>query len=148
MDLLLIDRIYYKVLSMSVNKKIILDQNCHELAGPLNAVNFNKVYTIDKLGIDSQQASNDLVIHKKIKELGAKTPQSGYLFITKNSKHFKNPQGYDILWVPDKINVRDFSESFKQWVINIRKPARNFIFKTTKTRERGGTPYSIEPVKL
>lgn len=145
MDTRIIDRVYYKVLAMALEKKFILDQNCQELLEPLKSVGMNRVYTIQKLGFDAQSETKDSVLHKRLKAVGGQTPRSGFLFITKNAKHFKNPDGYDILWIPDKINTREFVESFKQWVINLRKPAQKVVYQAVKTREKTGRPYSFEP---
>jgi hypothetical protein len=129
----ILSKAFYRVLSMPVHKKIILDQNVQspELMNALAAVGVDNVYTIAVLGLDPNKETDDRNIEKKMTAFGKKTPNSGYLFITKNAKDFaKKPNGYDVLWVPDKIKVKEFAESFRTWLsLSIPLVARNKIYE-------------------
>ena len=145
----LVDKIFYHIMAMASDQKIILDQNTHGLKDSLEAVNFNKVYDLSILKLDPQVETDAGVIHKKLKKLGATTPNSSFLFITKNAIHFKNPDNYDVLWVPDKFNPQFLAESIKQWLATQPKRGpKNLILQANKSNSKHTTRYTIEVVNL
>lgn len=139
---MLIDKVYYRILSMALSRKIILDHNVSDesLIQGLDAVGISKVFTLEKLGLDPVQ-SPDWLIKKKLKSLGSK--KSGFLFITKNCKHFKDPNGYAVLCVPDKIKVKDFVESVRIWLAPLPKNPKNRVYYANKTSKKDSTAYEI-----
>jgi len=143
-----ISKTLYRILAMPVRKKIILDQNLHSptLINALNAVGVDNVYTVEILGLNPHQETSDRDIEKKLIALGKKTPNSGYLFLTKNAKDFtKKPSGYDVLWVPDKINVKSFAESFRPWLsLSVPLKATNKIYKARVARGPSDLGYAFD----
>jgi hypothetical protein len=140
---LIADKLFYRILAMSLDKKIVLDQNVHDLLPILGEVGARKVYDIGKLGFDPNAETEDSEIHRRLKLAGAKTPNSGILFITNNRKHFKKPEGYDILWVPNKFNIKDLCETIKLWLYAQPKEPQNKIFVATKMNLKYAAPYHI-----
>lgn len=146
----ILTQMFYRVLAMPSSKKIILDQNLWGtgLVDTLHAVNINKVYNISYLGLDPSATTEDAVIHKKLVKLGKKTPNSGFLFITKNAKHFKSPTHYDVLWVPDKLNLKNFVEALKSWLSLTPLRATNTVYQANATRSKYSQAYEFTALRL
>ena len=144
----IISKALYRILAMPVRKKIILDQNIQSptLMSVLSAVGVDKVYTIELLGFDPNQETEDRDIEKKLTALSRKTPNSGFLFITKNAKDFaRKPQGYDVLWIPDKLDMKAFAESIRPWLsLSMPLAPRNKIFKARSARGPSDLGYAFD----
>lgn len=141
-----VDKMFYKILAMPSDKKVVVDQNVSNLIEPLKSVGVNKVYDVSKLGLDPQSETDDNIqIKKRLKELGKQTPNSGFLFITRNGKHFKNPDRYDVLVLPDKLDIQGFVESFKQWLVLMpSKAAKSKVYKAKKRDSKYSADYVFE----
>lgn len=131
------DRFYYKILAMAVNKKIIVDQNAMDLLQYFEAVGLTHVKDISALGLDPQKTADDIQqIHKRLKKSAKATPNSNYLFLTRNGKDFPSPDGYDVVWLPSTYNAKDFSEAFKAWVVFTPKKSANVVYQVKKTNSK------------
>lgn len=142
-------KLFYKIMAMSVNKKLLLDQNVHDnnLICALNSVGIRHVKDISWLGFNKEASTKDSEIARKLSVLSRRTPNSGYLFITRNYNDFPNPKGYDVLEIPQNINIRDFVESFKQWLTLMpNNKSQNKIYRAIKSRQKGTTPYVFETI--
>lgn len=133
-----------KILAMTVDKKVMIDQNLHGLIEALKDAGINRVWDISKLGLDPHQHTEDLEIRRRIQKMTQKTPNSGILFITNNEKHFLSPKGFDVLVIPQPYDKAKLVETVKSWIILLPKRAQNRIFKAVKYNGKHGFGYTIE----
>ena len=133
-----------KILAMTVDKKIVIDQNLHSLIDALKDIGIKKVWDISKLGLNPQQPSEDKDIKQRIQKLTEKTPRSGILFITNNEKHFLNPKGYDVLIIPQPFNLTKLVESLKPWIVSLPQYHQNQIFRAVRYTGKQGYGYVVE----
>jgi len=134
------------ILAMSVKKKILLDEGVRDLARFLPELGIERVTMIEDH--DLHEGTPDTEIVRKLKQLA--TPKAGYLFITKNGKHFISSiaKQFDVLII-DNVNTADanFLVSFKQFLGTIGKEPTGTVYKARKSGDRGTPGYIFVPIR-
>ena len=133
-----------RILAMAVNKKIVVDQNLHEIIPSLKKVGISHVWDISKLKLNPNQSTEDKEIIRRLKEEGKQTKNSQFLFITNNEKDFLNPKEFDVLVVPQNSNDANMIATIKAWLTSsVIKQAQNKVFRVYKTTGAGDYGYVI-----
>jgi hypothetical protein len=94
---------YFKLLSLSVDKKILLDETCRWLKPLLEELKFTAIYTMQDLDLPTTASANEIVF--KLHNSNSKKQRgSGFLLITCRDKTFnkKVTANFDILVIPKK----------------------------------------------
>ena len=134
-----------ETVGMSVKKKILVDEGVRDLARSLPELGIKRVSMPEDHDLKLGGPDKDIV--RKLKKLA--TPRAGYLFITKNGKHFKSTiaKEFDVLIV-DGINTLDirFLLAFKSWLSNIGGEPTGTVYRARKSADKGTSGYVFQPI--
>lgn len=134
------------VISMPVDKKIIVDGNVENLIPALKEKKVSKIFDISQLNLPPNAPDN--LIAKKLNEFSKLTPNSAFLFITNNAAQFDKlgTKNYDILLVPKTIN-RLIVNTIKIWLSILPKSAQGLVYSMRCVRNAKNMRYDIFIIK-